>query len=32
MDNVMVDFLLGLDKIDEKTKNEYRAKGAGEKD
>ena len=32
MDNVLVDFQSGLDKIDEETKNKYRAKGPGEKD
>ena len=32
MDNVLVDFQSGLDRIDEETKNEYRAKRPGEKD
>ena len=32
MDNVLVDFQSGLDKIDEETKNQYRAKGPGDKD
>lgn len=32
MDNVLVDFQSGLDKIDEETKTQYRAKGPGEKD
>ena len=32
MDNVLVDFQSGLDKIDEETKNQYRAKEAGDKD
>ena len=32
MDNVLVDFQSGLDKIDEETKNQYRAKGPEDKD
>ena len=32
MDNVLVDFQSGLDKVDEETKNEFRAKNPGEKD
>ena len=32
MDNVLVDFQSGLDKIDDETKSLYRAKGAGDKD
>ena len=32
MDNVLVDFQSGLDKIDEETKNQYKAKGPGDKD
>ena len=32
MDNELVDFQSGLDKIDEETKNQYRAKGPGDKD
>ena len=32
MDNVLVDFQSGLEKIDEETKSLYRAKGAGDKD
>ena len=32
MDNVLVDFQSGLDKIDEETKNKYRAKWSGDKD
>ena len=32
MDNVLVDFQSGLDKIDEETKSLYRAKGPGDKD
>ena len=32
MDNVLVDFQSGLDKIDEKTKNLYKAKNPGDKD
>ena len=32
MDNVLVDFQSGLDRIDEETKKEYRAKGPEEKD
>lgn len=32
MDNVLVDFKSGLDRIDEETKNKYRAKGLGDKD
>lgn len=31
MDDVLVDFQSGLDKIDEETKDKYRAKGPGEK-
>jgi len=31
MDNVLVDFQSGLDKIDEETKQQYRAKGPGDK-
>jgi hypothetical protein len=30
MDNVLVDFQSGLDKVDEETKNRYRAKGPGD--
>ena len=32
MDNVLVDFQSGLDRIDEETKNKYRAKGPDDKD
>lgn len=32
MDNVLVDFQSGLDKIDEETKQKYRAQGPGDKD
>ena len=32
MDNVLVDFQSGLDKVDEETKNRYKAKGPGDKD
>ena len=32
MDNVLVDFQSGLDRIDEETKNQYRAKVPGDKD
>jgi 5'(3')-deoxyribonucleotidase len=32
MDNVLVDFQSGLDKIDEETKNQYRARWSGDKD
>ena len=32
MDNVLVDFQSGLDRIDEETKKEYRAKGPDDKD
>ena len=32
MDNVLVDFQSGLDRVDEETKNKYRAKNPGEKD
>jgi len=32
MDNVLVDFQSGLDKIDEETKKQYRAKGPDDKD
>ncbi len=32
MDNVLVDFQSGLDKIDEEIKNQYRAKGPDDKD
>ena len=32
MDNVLVDFQSGLDRIDEETKNKYRAKNPSEKD
>ena len=32
MDDVLVDFQSGLDKVDEETKSRYRAKGPGEKD
>lgn len=32
MDNVLVDFQSGLDRIDKKTKNKYRAKWQGDKD
>ena len=32
MDNVLVDFQSGLNKIDEEVKKEYRAKGPGDKD
>ena len=32
MDDVLVDFQSGLDKVDEETKSRYRAKGPGDKD
>lgn len=32
MDNVLVDFQSGLDKVDEETKQQYRGKKPGEKD
>ena len=32
MDNVLVDFQSGLDRIDEGTKNQYRAKWPDDKD
>jgi len=32
MDNVLVDFQSGLDRIDEETKNKYRARWSGDKD
>ena len=32
MDNVLVDFQSGLDKVDEETKNQYRAKTPNDKD
>lgn len=32
MDNVLVNFQSGLDRIDEGTMNKYRAKGPGDKD
>ena len=32
MDNVLVNFQSGLDKIDEETKNQYRARWSGDKD